>query len=267
MSSKKRASKKGNPSKLTAYNQVGKRMVEEKVFVPSKTTRKLIDKDPKVVQYTKLDKKYIQKFKQLAADIEIAARREGAESQKRITVGAGVFQIKTAKRLIDTIAAGEKGRKATGEEPDRKFANFRQQNSFFRRAMPEMVENKQLGHQNISVLRGNIAAALSEFGPDFEHRKRLLALYAIVVEIDKINEEGVDMDDLLDKLRKFASRKRNFKTSYEKDVSILSGLSGRIELIYEDLFVNTEVKGVMSSIIGGYFKEIIDGETKNVDAF
>ena len=234
------------------------------IFVKSKILRRIIDKDKSIVQITKLNKEYAKEFNSFKKQIEKAVKEEGADSQKRIQVGEGTFQIRTAKRMVDTMEAGRKGEQSSGV--DRGFANFRQQNQFFKKAFPDMVEGAQLGHQNISILRGSIAAALDIFPGDHPNRKRLLALFAVVKEIDAVNKKGVDLVDLVNKVRKTAARGRNFKTDWKKDVSTLKGLEERITLEYEEADLNQE-KGLMSSIIGGYFKDIVIGETKKVDEF
>ena len=130
-----------------------------------------------VLQVTKLDKEYAEKFNKFAKEINAAAAEHGADSQKRIRLGdsGAVFTIKTAKRMVDTIAAGDSA--ATGEKLG--FANFRQQNYFFKKLFPEMTEGYELGHKNISVLRANMAIALDEFSKDDPRRKMLLALLVL----------------------------------------------------------------------------------------
>lgn len=246
-----------------SFDEIQKFLLEG-VFVKSKVLRKIIDKNKSIVQITKLNKEYAKEFNSFKKQIEKAVKEEGADSQKRIQVGAGTFQIRTAKRMVDTMEAGRKGEQSSGV--DRGFANFRQQNQFFKKAFPEMVDGAQLGHQNISILRGSIAAALDIFPADHPNRKRLLALFAVVKEIDKVNEKGVDLVDLVNNVRKTAAKGRNFKTDWKKDISTLRGLDERITLEYEEADLNQE-KGIMSSIIGGYFKDIVAGETKRVDEF
>ena len=252
------------------FEQIQEFLIEG-IFVKSKVLRRLIDKDKSIVQITQLDEALDEEFNKFKTAIEKAVKEEGRDSQKRIKIGEGTFQIRTASRLLDTINAGEKGVKSAGVE--RGFANFRQQNQFFTKAFPALVKNKQLGHQNISVIRGLLSTALAtkDGGKDLfpssdPNRKRILALLAIVKEIDAVNKKGVNLLDLVDNVRIAASRKRSFKAVWKKDVSILQGLSERIELEYEEAGLNQE-KGTMASIIGGYFKEIVEGETKNVDAF
>ena len=196
--------------------------LQRDVFMKSKAVRKAIDRNPMVLQVTKLDKAYAEKFNEIAKEVNAAAEREGNDSQKRIQLGdsGAVFTIKTAKRMVDTMAAGDKA--ATGENLG--FANFRQQNYFFKKLFPEMTEGYELGHKNISVLRANMAIALDVFPQDDPRRKMLLALFSIVKELDEIDEPGVSIIDLIEKTKKAASRKRDFTVDWNKDVSTVDGL-------------------------------------------
>jgi len=234
------------------------------VFVKSKIVRRIIDKNKEIVQIIKLNEDYENEFNKFKKDIEEAIKREGPNSKKTVQVGEGRFQIATARRMLDTINAGNEGVESAGVTQN--LANFRQINRFFRKAFPALVKNHELGHQNIGIVKGLVATGLSAIPLNDPRRKKMLALYAILQEIDKVNPEGANMIDVVDKVKKIASRGRNFKTDWEKDVSIIKGASGRVELEYEDMDFNQE-KGYLASIIGTYFKELIEQESKNVDAF
>ena len=238
--------------------------LQRDIFMKSKAVRKAIDRNPMVLQVTKLDKAYAEKFNEIAKEVNAAAEREGNDSQKRIQLGdsGAVFTIKTAKRMVDTMAAGDKA--ATGENLG--FANFRQQNYFFKKLFPEMTEGYELGHKNISVLRANMAIALDVFPQDDPRRKMLLALFSIVKELDEIDEPGVSIIDLIEKTKKAASRKRDFTVDWNKDVSTVDGLDYRVELEYEPIGLNQE-KGRMAARIGEIFKALVEGEAEKVEQF
>ena len=94
--------------------------------------------------------------------------------EKTFQVDGQAFQIRTGKKIVD------------------KKANFRQQKRVAAKLFPDLSESYELGHKNISVLRGYIALALDTFedDPDFtqDERKALLALYQITGDIDKIDK-------------------------------------------------------------------------------
>ena len=89
--------------------------LQRDVFMKSKAVRKAIDRNPMVLQVTKLDKAYAKKFNEFAKEINAAAAEHGADSAKRIRLGGtdkdpksgAVFTIKTAKRMVDTMAAAD----------------------------------------------------------------------------------------------------------------------------------------------------------------
>ena len=244
--------------------------LQRDVFMKSKAVRKAIDRNPMVLQVTKLDEAYAEKFNEFAKEINAAAAEHGANSAKRIRLGGkdddpqsgAVFTIKTAKRMVDTMAAADSA--ATGENLG--FANFRQQNYFFKKLFPEMTEGYELGHKNISVLRANMALALDTFPQDDPRRKMLLALYSIVQELDAVEEKGINLIDLIEKTKKAASRKRNFTVDWNKDISTVDGLDYRIELEYEEIGLNQE-KGLMAAKIGEIFKSLVEGEAEKVETF
>jgi len=238
--------------------------LQRDIFMRSKAVRRAIDRNPMVLQVTKLDKEYAKKFNEFAKQINAAAEEHGADSAKRITLGdnGAVFTIKTAKRMVDTMAAGDSA--ATGEKLG--FANFRQQNYFFKKLFPELTGNYELGHKNISVLRANLAIALDEFSKDDPRRKALLALFSIVKELDAVEEKGVSLIDLIENTKKAASRKRDFSVDWKKDVDTVGGLDYRIELEYEEIGLNQE-KGRMAAKIGEIFKALVEGEAERVETF
>ena len=235
--------------------------LQRDVFMKSKVVRKAIDRNPMVLQVTKLDKAYAKQFDKFAKEINAAAAEHGADSAKRIRLGGtdkdpksgAVFTIKTAKRMVDTMAAADGA--ATGENLG--FANFRQQNYFFKKLFPEMTEGYELGHKNISVLRANMALALDTFPQDDPRRKMLLALYSIVQELDAVEEKGINLIDLIEKTKKAASRERDFTVDWNKDISTVDGLDYKIELEYEEIGLNQE-KGLMAAKIGEIFKALVE---------
>ena len=83
--------------------------LENGVFVKSKIVRRIIDKNKEIVQIIKLNEDYENEFNKFKKDIEEAIKREGPDSKKTVQVGEGRFQIATARRMLDTINAGNEG--------------------------------------------------------------------------------------------------------------------------------------------------------------
>ena len=136
--------------------------------------------------------------------------------------------------------------------------------------MPEMKESHELGHKNISVLRGNMSLALEAMEDSDPRRSHLRALFQVAKELDKIVSEKdlhkVDLNYLLEQVEKTASKKRKYTVDYKADVDLLTGVKGVIELEYEPISLN-QPKGKISAFIGELFKDLIEGESKKVTEF
>ena len=60
--------------------------LQRDVFMKSKAVRKAIDRNPMVLQVTKLDKAYAKKFNEFAKEINAAAAEHGAVSYTHLTL-------------------------------------------------------------------------------------------------------------------------------------------------------------------------------------
>lgn len=232
------------------------------VFIKSKTVRRAIDRNPYVRQATQLPQEYAEKFNEFVELINKAAEEEGADSRKKIRLGAEadspVFEIRTAKRVVDTITRpGQKGQK---------YASFKQQTYFFNKLFPEIKESYELGHKNVSILRANMAIALDAFERNDPRRKSLLALYGIVQELDKVNEENINLVELIEKVNNYSVQERDFTVAVKRDLDTIKGLDYSIELEYEPIGLNQE-KGRIAAKLGELFKSLVEEETKRVEEF
>jgi len=232
------------------------------IFIKSKTVRQAIDRNPYVRQATQLPQAYAEKFNEFVEQINEAAAKEGKESRKQIRLGAEadspVFEIRTAKRVVDTITRpGQKGQK---------YASFKQQTYFFNKLFPELKESYELGHKNVSILRANMAIALDAFEKNDPRRKSLLALYGIVQELDKVNEENINLVDLIEKVNTLSSQERDFTVAVKRDLDTIKGLDYTIELEYEPIGLNQE-KGRIAAKIGEIFKALVEEEEQRVVDF
>lgn len=225
----------------------------------SKVVRKLIDRSPEIKQIFNLDEKYYDRYNKVVAmynkKIKGMSEEEVASSRETIDLsevdGSGVVQLRTANKIF-----GDK-------------ANFRQIKNFYGKLVPELLDNSregyEFGHQNISVLRANMAAVLSvdSTGKYLSpaERKQVLALYQIVQEIDNITEidDSINRITLVDRLKDIAEKGPDLSLSWKKDVSLLKGTGTlNIEAEYKQL---NQFKGNLSSWVGSIFAGIIREDT------
>ena len=226
-------------------------------FTESRRLRKLLDRRKEVRQIFELDEKY---YKNYDSFIEI---------YNKAIEGKSAEEIETSRETIDMGALGGEGkiqiRSAAKIVGDR--ANFRQIKNFYTKLIPELKKGYQFGHKDVSILRANIALVLdgdatSKVLTDIE-RKRLLALYKIVKEIDKIEDitGAPSKIDLVQMLGDIAEAGPDISAEWQKDVNIVKGISGsiRIEAEYEEL---NQYKGRLSAWVGEIFSSVIQEDEK-----
>jgi hypothetical protein len=231
--------------------------LSKRLFIESKVLRKAIDRNPQVKQILQVDGEFAKKYEEFGKAYEKASKgmsqKDKESSRKTFQVDGQSFQIRTGKKIVD------------------KKANFRQQKRVAAKLFPDLSESYELGHKNISVLRSYIALALDTFedDPDFtqDERKALLALYQITGDIDKIDRivgsTAENKVELIDKLRAAVESGANLKVDWTKDVSLLRGIEGTIELELEWKELN-QFKGRLSAWVGGMFADIVKG---SMDSF
>lgn len=231
--------------------------LSRRLFLESKVLRKAIDRNPQVKQILQVDGEFAKKYEEFGKAYEKASKgmseKDKESSRKTFQVEGQAFQIRTGKKIVD------------------KKANFRQQKRVAAKLFPDLSESYELGHKNISVLRSYIALALDTFedDPDFtqDERKALLALYQITGDIDKIDKivgsTSENKIELIDKLRAAVESGADLKVDWTKDVSLLRGIEGTIELELEWKELN-QFKGRLSAWVGGMFADIVKG---SMDSF
>ena len=223
----------------------------KRISVKSKILRRAIDRNPKVKQYIELDEKYKETYDNFVKAYN--KRTEGLDkdtlstSKGRFTFGKETFEIGTAKKFID------------------KKANFRTIHRYMNKLFPEIRDNYELGHKNISVLRANIALALSSDTFKGTERKQLLGLYTLVQEIDKISKiDGTAQENkntLIQRLRDIAETGPDVSVNWKKDVSVVKGIKGSLILELENKNLN-QFKGRLSAWVGEVFSSVIKGQTE-----
>ncbi len=224
--------------------------LQRNVFVSSKVLRKAIDRDKKIQQLAIIPGQYADRYEALRKATEAMVSEHGDSSRK--LVPGTRLQVRSAQRIF-----GGGG-------------NFRQHKRFLEQIMPEMKESHELGHKNISVLRGNVALALDSMEPSDPRRPHLRGLFQLIKELDKIVDvndlDKVNLDYLLQEVQKTASQQRDFKVEYKVDIDLLKGVGGAIELEYEPIDLN-QAKGRVSAFIGELFKDLVQEESKNITKF
>ena len=223
-------------------------------FRRAKYFRRAIDNNLGVRQKLSLQKEYIDRFEAFASAV-VSADQEGGETSRFEFEG----QTFTSRAALRTVAAV---RNRTG-----KFgrANFKQQSYLLKKLFPELAEGQELGHKNLSVLRVSIGSTLKAMDRSDPRRDKLKALYATVLEIDKITEAGEDtLENLIRKLEKSVKKGFSVKANYTKDVNIVKGIRGSIELEFEPKDIN-QYKGRLAGRVGAIFREVILSDFSNFE--
>ena len=235
-----------------SFDEILKKMIAEKTYVSAKTWRRAIDKNTQIRQKLLLQKEYIDRFGEFAKEARAAARRGDYRFQ---------FEDKTftTRSGLRTVAAvdGRRNESVGG------MANFRQQNYMMKRLFPELTEGQELGHKNISILRGYIASVIDNMETDDPRRGPLVKLFALVKVIDELTEDDdLTFDEVITRLESMAGEGFTVKGAIKSDINILTGgkEGGRLAKItfeYENKEFN-QATGVLASIAGEIFKQIIE---------
>lgn len=232
----------------------------KRLFAESKVLRRAIDRNKNIQQILKVDGEYAVKYEEFRKAYEASTKgmndKEKESSRKTFQVDGQAFQIRTGKKIVE------------------KKANFRQQKRVAAKLFPDLSESYELGHKNVSVLRSYIALALDTFedDPDFsvKERKALLALYQITGEIDKIDKiAGTSQENkivLIEKLKAAIESGADLKTSWTKDVNLIRGIEGTVELELEWKELN-QFKGRLSAWVGGIFADIVKGSMDSFEKY
>jgi len=220
------------------------------VFVSSKVLRKAIDRDQRVKQLATIPGQYAEKYEELRKATSEMVKEHGAGSRK--IVPGTRLQVRSAQNIF---SGG---------------GNFRQTKRFLEQIMPEMKKSHELGHKNISVLRGNMSLALESMDKDDPRRPQMRALFEAAKELDKLVDKNdidkVDLNYLLNKVYEASSRERDISVDYKADIDILKGISGVLEIEYEPIGLNQE-KGKISAFLGELFKDLIQEDGKRIEKF
>jgi len=226
--------------------------LKRNVFTRAKLLRRAIDRNKGITQITRLDGEYKRRFEKFKQATEKAAAQEGDTSRKTFKFENKNFTISTSKRLVDNKSS------------------FRQQGYLYNKLFPELVENYQLGHQNISILRANIALALDTFEKDDPRRPALRVLFETVKQLDDIksaeNLDDINFENVMDEVARTVNRSRPYTVSYKADIDILKGISGEILMDFEDADLN-QAKGRVSAYIGGLFKDVVENENADIKEY
>ena len=228
----------------------------------SKRLRKLIDRRREIQQVFQLDKKYANRYSKFLAEYEKATKGMTAEEKRNSRQvidfsdiedetgsGAGRIQIRSATKIVENKA------------------NFRQIKNFYTKLVPEFVQEYEFGHKNTSILRANIALVLDADKEDPflspTERQQLLALFAIVKEIDAIDvPDGTNKLELIEKVTAIAEEGPDLEVEWRKDVDILKGKAGAVLTIEAEYKKLNQFKGNLASWVGTIFAGIIQEDTE-----
>lgn len=229
----------------------------ERRFTQSKRLRKLIDRRKEIKQIFELDEKYYKEYNKFVdiynAAIDGKTQEEVEQSREVLDFssigGVGKVQLRTAAKIVGGTA------------------NFRQLKSFYTKLIPELAQGYEFGHKNISILRSNIALVLDADADvrtlSKKERQQLLALYQLIKEIDAIEDitGAPSKIELVERLRNIAEAGPNVKAQWKKDVDILKGIKGSIEIEAEYTELN-QFKGRLAAWVGEIFSGVVQGDEK-----
>lgn len=215
-------------------------------YIPARKLRTAIDRDPLIRQKLALSEEYSDRLNEFAK----AANKAIEEDKSRFTFDGNTYGTTSAKKVVGSLR----------NRGDR--ANFRQINRTIKKLFPDMMEGKELGHKNISVLRAGMSGLLKIMPAEDPRRGAVRALYATVLEIDSITDPGeASLEAVLSTVEKAAKGGFSVKGKITKDVNTLKGIKQTIELEGEFKELN-QLKGRLAARMGSIFKEVIEGETK-----
>src|SRR5210317_247398 len=223
------------------------KQLRQRRSVESRIVRKILDRTPNVKQYFNLNENYKKEYLQLVKIYKTStqgmSKQEKQSSRAKVDLPGGKVEI----RSLEKFMSGK--------------SNFRQIKNIVDKLMPSLRDSYQYGHSNISVLRANIALALNEDSKESflspNERKQILVLYQLAQKIDKItNAEGYDKDVLINQLGDIAEAGPEIKASWKKDIKIITGVSGKIEIEAEYTALN-QFKGNLAAWVGEIFASVI----------
>jgi len=214
-------------------------------YVKAKLWRRAIDKNIDIRQKFQMQGEYIKRFEEFTR----AARKAHSNENSTFNFEGQTYQARSALRTA--AAVNNRSHKDFGR------ANFKQQAYTLKKLFPELAEGQELGHKNISVLRASLSSVLASMDTKDPRRQSIKALFILAQNIDRITEVGeMSFDDLLDQLEMSVSKGYEVKAEYTKDVKLLSGISGSLELEFEPKDLN-QYKGRLSGKVGELFRKVI----------
>lgn len=231
-------------------DQLVQRMIDGR-YIRAKYWRRAIDNNKFIRQKFKLQAEYVERFKEFAAAARQAAKEGGG--RQTFEFEGQRFQARSALRTAASVnnRSGEFGR-----------ANFKQQSYTLKKLFPELAAGQELGHKNMSVLRASLASTISVMEPEDVRRGPLKALYALVLQIDEITDVGEQtLPDLISDLQDSIRAGYTVKGTMSKDVDMLRGIRGSLELEFEPTDIN-QFKGRLAGEVGAIFREVILGNSE-----
>lgn len=227
--------------------------------------RKIIQRNRKVQTLLRLPDKYEAKLNTLfkkAQEQTIAGIAKGNITTTNDLGEAVTFRAATFQKVEKT----RQGK--TGD--DDKFISLERQGEIFRKLFPALMKDKDVGHENISIVTGMMAVALGALPKNDPNRKYLRALYLVAQSIDQVTRKadlkGQNIDLFLEELTEICNSPTDTEVKSEIVLNSIKGLNGKIIAKTENRKLN-RMKAVPARLVMDLFDDFLKGQFDRLEEY
>ena len=223
--------------------------------------RKVLRRNKLILTILKIPKKYDTKLQKLFDEAE-KRLQEGESPFARITdeETGSTFQLRTMLSL--------KATKSEKQKEKQKFLSLERQGQIYRKLFPKLMEDKDVGHENISVVTSILATAMTEIGKDDPVYKYIRALYATALEIDKVtnknNLDGQNLEVFMESVQEVLSSPIDLAAKANITVDTIKGTKGILTGTTENRALN-RLKGQPAKLVLKLFNELLEGQLDELE--
>ncbi len=247
-------------------------------FIRAKYIRRGIDRQKEAVNWLQLDREYMQRFNALKKVVEASDKKETQmvkfEGEEFGEFSGKRLKMSKARRFIHTVEDTE------GKGPKDRLTFRELSETVLPKIYSELKDIKEMGHKDISILRGTMAMVLND--PEMrkpenvKKRQALKAMYVTLEELDKVTDPNMIQDPTnpdMGSLERLLSGQTvqdiltsdySIEASAQIAVGAFTGIEGRVTFELENEKLN-QLKGHVARKMGDVLKGVIESDPREFE--